>query len=100
MLIVGVEIYKGLKAQSRLLMDILGHFGYSCKNPQKVLFGALCALLLTTDCTSVDVSSSQFGKFDFTELDEILYDFELSPQPVSDQDVERTSGVRGRNRPL
>lgn len=76
-------------------MDILRDVGYSCKNPQKVLFGALCALLLTTDCTSVDVSSSQFGKFDFTELDEILYDFELSPHPVSEQDVERTSGVRG-----
>lgn len=81
-------------------MDILRDVGYSCKNPQKVLFGALCALLLTTDGTSVDVSSSQFGKFDFTELDEILYDFELSPHPVSEQDVERTSGVREEMHPL
>lgn len=82
-------------------MDILRDVGYSYKNPQKVLFGALCALLLTTDGTSVvDVSSSQFGKFDFTELDEILYDFELSPHPVSEQDVERTSGVREETHPL
>ena len=75
--------------------------GYSCKNVHKIQLCVLCALLLTIDCTSVtDVASSQFSTFDYAELDEVLYDLELSLHPVSEQDVERTSGVRMRTRPI
>jgi len=78
-------------------MELLRAVGYSCKNIQKIELCLICALLLTIDCTSVtDVASSQFGKFDFAELDEVLYDLEFSAHPVSEQDMEITSGVRMR----
>jgi len=78
-------------------MELLRVVGYSCKNIQKIELCLVCALLLTIDCTSVtDVASSQFGTFDFAELDEELYDLEFSTQPVSEQDMEITSGVRMR----
>lgn len=78
-------------------MELLRVVGYSCKNIQKIELCLVCALLLTIDCTSVtDVASSQFGTFDFAEIDEVLYDLEFSTQPVSEQDMEISSGVRMR----
>ena len=51
-----------------------------------ILIVVLC-LLVAQHGGSVDVNSMHFGTFDFTELDKVLYDLEISNQPVTEQDV-------------
>ena len=69
---------------------------------QSTFFGMVCSLLLLAAETgdhgseSLDyvINSSHFGTVDFHELNEVLYDFEISSQPVSEDDISSELEVR------
>ena len=62
---------------------------------QQLLFVSVSILVFAGDCgSSLDVSSSHFGTFDFAELEQVQYDLEISGSPIPERDGDSNSNSR------
>ena len=63
---------------------------------QQLLFVSVSILVFAGDCgSSLDVSSSHFGTFDFAELEQVQYDLEISGSPIPERIDSSNSNSRG-----